>query len=94
MIKLEIWEFDQYAHIGIGNTLLECIYNLSNGNIREGIIANISEYYPDNDFYDNEDFLEDVYNTFKEELSNSDIENRVYRWREYNNCKYKIIEED
>lgn len=73
-------------YIGYGDTLLECIYDLSSEKIKEGIFANISDYYSNNN-----DFLDDdEYNSFIEKLSNYRIKNRIYSWCNHNNYNYLI----
>ena len=89
MIKLIVWKFDQYYYIGYGETLLECIYDLSKETIKEGILVEIYEYYSNNDdFIVDED--DEEFNIFIEELSNSKINDRIYSWCSRNNYKYHI----
>ena len=84
--KITDWRF-----FGYGDTLLDCIYDLSNEKIKEGIFLELYESYAEGErFYNDDEFLEDEYNTYIEELPNSAIENRVYRWCQDNNFNYKI----
>ena len=91
MIKLIVWQFDEYTYIGYGETLLECIYDLSNEKMKEGILLELSESYAGGErFYNDGEFLEDKYNDYISNLSNSCINDRIYRWCNRNNYKYHI----
>lgn len=85
-------EVTDWVYVGYGETLLKCIYDLSKESLKEDILIDIYEYYAGNEkFYNHDDeFLDDEYNTYIEELPNSAIENMVYRWCQDNNFNYKI----
>ena len=92
MIKLIVWKFDQYSYIGYGDTLLDCIYDLSKETIKEGILTEIYDYYSNNDdFIVDED--DEEFNLFIEELSNAKISDRIYSWCSRDNYKYHIEED-
>lgn len=84
----------EWIYVGYGETLLECVYDLSNEEIKEGLFFELSESYAEDEMFYNDDgeFLEDAYNAFIEELSNSKINDRLYSWCKRNN--YYYIEED
>ena len=88
-------EGKSYEHIGFGETLLDCIYNFSDEKIKEGLLANLYEFYADNDdFVDADgDFDEEKYNQFLQDLHQIEIDERIYSYCDGNNYEYTIDEE-
>ena len=87
--KINDWQF-----FGYGNTLLECIYDLSSEKIKEGIFLELSESYAEDErFYNDDEFLEDAYNDYISNLPNSYINNIIYSWCERNNQIHQIEED-
>ena len=87
-------EGKSYEHIGFGETLLDCIYNFSSEKIKEGLFAELDDFYGC-DFIDEDgDFDEEKYNKFISELHQNEIDERIYCWCDRNNYNYTIEEEE
>ena len=89
-------EGKSYEHIGFGETLLDCIYKFSSEKIKEGLLAELYEFYADNDdFVDADgDFDDEKYNKFISELHQNEIDERIYCWCQGNNYNYTVEEEE
>ena len=89
-------EGKSYEHIGFGETLLDCIYKFSSEKIKEGLLAELYEFYGDNDdFIDADgDFDEEKYNKFISELHQNEIDERIYCWCDRNNYNYTVDVEE
>lgn len=87
--KVTDWQF-----FGYGDTLLECIYDLSSEKIKEGIFLELFESYAEDErFYNDDEFLEEAYNDYISNLPNSTINNSIYSWCERNKHSYQIEED-
>ena len=89
-------EGKSYEHIGFGETLLDCIYNFSSEKIKEGLLAELYDFYGDDDYFIVEDgeFLEEKYNHFLQSLKQYAIDERIYSYCDGDNYKYTVEEEE
>ena len=89
-------EGKSYENIGFGETLLDCIYKFSSEKIKEGLLADLYEFYADNDdFVDADgDFDDEKYNQFLQDLHQIEIDERIYSFCDRNNYNYTVDEEE